>query len=156
MQGSEFHQYFDQFPFLKKHFVGVFSIDTLPKSLKYRHFCICNTDNSNGSGEHWFCFLRSGKSEIECFDSLGINTLKRDILENSCRFRGIKELTFNETQVQDNNSSTCGYFSIYFLIERMHNLDLLFEDFLDDIFVEDLSKNEEIVQKFCRNIINHL
>ena len=78
MQGSEFVEYFEKNPILKKQFKGVFAIDTLPKSLKYRNFCICNTDKSSGNGFHWFCFLRSSKETIECFDSLGINKEKKE------------------------------------------------------------------------------
>ena len=61
MQSSDFEKYFILFPNLKKHFTGVFAIDTLPKSLKLRHFCVCNTDVSSGAGVHWFCLLKTNK-----------------------------------------------------------------------------------------------
>jgi hypothetical protein len=117
MQGSEFQHYFEKFPELQKHFIGVFSIDTLPKTLKQRTFCICNTDTKNGIGKHWLCFVKTDKSSVECFDSLGISSEKKKLLSNFCHFNA-KYVTFNETQFQRNDSSTCGLFCVYFLLER--------------------------------------
>jgi hypothetical protein len=53
MESSEFESYFKHFPYLKNHNIGVFSINTIPKNIKYRNFCIINTDISTGSGKHW-------------------------------------------------------------------------------------------------------
>jgi hypothetical protein len=152
MQGFEFYQYLNAFPTLKKHFKGIFSIDTLPKFLKFRHFLICNTDISTGSGLHWFVLIRNSKYGIECFDSLGISSNKKEQLEKHCKFRGIKELEFNETQFQLSDSDTCGLFAIFYIFQRMHNLDMSFEEILEDIFNDSKIKNEEIVQQFCSNI----
>jgi hypothetical protein len=117
MQGHEFENYFEKFPELKKYFLGVFSIDTLPHKLKYRTFCICNTDIHTGTGKHWICFLKSDKSNIECFDSLGVSSEKKELLLNHCRFKP-KCLIVNLTQFQKSDSITCGLFCVYFLIER--------------------------------------
>ncbi len=153
MQGYEFEKYINTFPSLKKHFCGVFSINTLPKRIKYRQFCICNTDTSDGSGQHWFCLLRNAQTEVECFDSLGMTTEKKKNLEKYCVFKGIKEINFNETIFQNSETNTCGLFTIYFIIERMHNLDLTFEELLEDIFEDNTLVNEEKVKKFCNNIL---
>ena len=153
MQGFEFHEYFEQFPILKKHCAGIFAIDTLPKSIKFRHFYICNTDVSTGIGRHWFCLIQNSSSSIECFDSLGINDNKKNILEKYCRFKNICELEFNVTQFQESDSSTCGLFTLYFIIERMHNLDMTFDELLEEIFdPEDRRKNENNVKLFCEKI----
>jgi hypothetical protein len=117
MQGVEFQQYFEKFPELNKSFRGIFSIDTLPKYLKYRTFCICNTDTHNGNRKHWICFIKSDKNTIECFDSLGISSDKKDLLKRYCKFTG-KHLTFNLNQFQKLDSITCGLFCVYFIIER--------------------------------------
>ena len=156
MQGSEFYEYFDHFPYLKPRFKGIFAINTLPKFLKFRHFCICNTDISSGSGQHWFCLLRNDYSVLECFDSLGISNEKKDILESRCKFRGIKEIHFNESQFQDNLSNSCGKFTVYYIIERMHNLDITFEEVLEHLFdPEDTKQNEEKVIAFTDEIIKN-
>ena len=61
----------------------------------------------------------------------------------------MKKLIYNEGSFQDANSDTCGKFVLYFAIERMHNLDLTFEEFLEDLFEINNLKNEEKVKKFC-------
>jgi hypothetical protein len=153
MQGFEITEYLNKFPYLKRHYRGIFSIDTLPKFLKIRQFVICNTDISTGNGLHWFCLLRSSKTSIECFDSLGISSSKKTILEETCRFRGIKELEYNETAFQSFESTSCGLFSVYFIINRLHNLDMTFDELLNDIFdVENKERNESLVHEFCDNI----
>ena len=119
-----------------------------------RKFCICNTDVSSGIGKHWFVLLRSSKTTLECFDSLGITAEKTLVLKKYCELKGISEIVYNETQFQDNLSNTCGLFVIYFIFERMHNLDLAFEEILEEIFDDkDKEKNEQIVQEFCTNIL---
>jgi hypothetical protein len=153
MQASEFEQYFEKYPFLKKHFLGIFAIDTLPKLIKYRQFCICNTDKSTESGQHWFCFVKNSNYELECFDSLGLTDKKKENLLKYCSFRYVKELKYNETSFQSEDSTTCGLFTVYFLIERMHNLDLTFNELLEEIFDEDKLKNELKVENFCKSVL---
>ena len=153
MQGFEFHQYIDAFPMLKKHFKGIVSIDTLPRYLKLREFLICNTDLSSGSGQHWFILLKNTPTSLECFDSLGISTEKKALFEKYCKFRGIEELEFNETSFQPLNSNSCGLYALYYIIQRLHNLDLSFQEILEEIFDDkNKEKNEQIVQEFCLNI----
>ena len=61
MQSSDFEKYFVTYPFLKKHFRGTFSINTIPTSIKIRDFCVVNTDLSSGPGIHWFFILKTNK-----------------------------------------------------------------------------------------------
>ena len=131
---------------------GYFS-DTLPKTIKYRHFCICNTDVKSGEGKHWICFVRNHKNNVELFDSLGVDSEKSLLLKKYCKFR-VNKLVFNETAFQDRTSDTCGKFVLYFAIERMHNLDLSFEDLLHELFDDQISKNEEKVKTFCDSVLN--
>lgn len=152
MQSSDFNQYFDKFPFLKHHFLGIFSIDNLPKSIPLRKFLICNTDFSSGDGIHWFCFVKSNNNFIELFDSLGVTQTKKELIQNYCKFK-TKKLIYNETQFQDSLSNTCGKFCIYFLIKRLFNFDTNFEDLLEDIFSTNVNKNETNVNKFCSDIL---
>jgi hypothetical protein len=150
MQGSEFYEYINLFPEFKKHFKGVFSIDTLPKSLGYRKFLICNTDFQSGDGKHWLCFFQTEKNAIEVFDSLGIDNNNKHLLSIYCKFK--PQLYFNTTPFQDNNSSSCGLFVLYFFIERLFNLDLELDEFLELIFEEDKQKNEKIVHDFSKEL----
>jgi hypothetical protein len=120
MQGHEFQRYFEKFPEINKCFIGIFSIDTLPKKLNYRTFCICNTDVQTGTGKHWICFLRSDKLSIDCFDSLGVTSEKKQLLLKYCHFKA--KLNINLTQFQESDSITCGLFCVYFIIERSHKI----------------------------------
>ena len=153
MQAIEFDEYFKNYPFLKKQFAGVFAIDNLPKTLKIKKFCICNTDYSTGSGKHWFALIRTTKKSVECFDSLGITSEKRLLIEKYCNFRGISELLYNETSFQEDDTSTCGLFCIYYIFERMHNLDLSFDELLEEIFDgQNKVLNETSVNEFCQKL----
>ena len=99
--------------------------------------------------------MRSHKDYIELFDSLGIDEEKHSLITNYCKFR-TKKIIFNEDQFQDSTSDSCGYFVLYFVFERMHNLDLSFEDLLEDIFNHNHIENEEKVKQFCEEILTKL
>jgi hypothetical protein len=99
--------------------------------------------------------IKTSKYTLECFDSLGVNSEKKHLLTEHCHFRNIKEIKFNETRFQSNETNTCGLFTIYFIIERMHNLDLTFEELLEEIFEDSTFANEETVSRFCNDILNN-
>jgi hypothetical protein len=84
MLGSEFEAYFNNFSELKRYFLGVFSIDTLPKKIKTHYFLICNTSPSNTDGKHWFCVVKTEANYIELFDSLGVNGDKEVFYKKTC------------------------------------------------------------------------
>ena len=66
-----------------------------------------------------------------------------------CQFRGVKTLQYNETKFQNQHSNSCGLFVIYYIWQRMHNLDLSFDDLLEQSFEIDKSLNELKVKRFC-------
>ena len=149
MLSPEFQEKFNSFPNLKARFDGVYSADTLPGNIRKDHFIVCNTDLSSGPGKHWYCILKSERNTLECFDSLGIDDTKKQFLIDSCHFKGIKKIRFNLTAVQCSDTSSCGLFVLYFLIQRCHNKDMSFDDLLNEIFVESKSANEQKVASFC-------
>jgi hypothetical protein len=153
MQGSELSAIIEKFKTLQKHFLGVYSIDTLPNFSKLKTFCFCNTDVSDGAGKHWLCFVKSSKKVLECFDSLGVDNNKLQLLRDNCNFTNIYEIDYNETQFQESSSSTCGKFVIYFAIHRMHNLDLDFEEVLEEIFTLNHIENEKTVDDFVKDFL---
>jgi hypothetical protein len=151
MEGSEFSKYFNHFPFLKNYFVGTFAIDTLPTTLKKDQFLVFNSDTSDKKGQHWLCLYKENKNLL-CFDSIGIDSNKTSLLKEYCKFKGIREIHFNETQFQLSTSETCGQFVIYFLIHKAYNKDLTFNELLEDIFCADQAKNEILIQNFFNKI----
>ena len=155
MEGTEFQKYIDHFPYLKKFFVGTFAIDTLPKALKNHCFLIFNSDKSDQKGQHWLCLYKEKKT-VFCFDSIGIDDHKKNLLLKYCNFKGITEINFNETQFQLSTSETCGRFVIYFLIHRNYNKDLLFTELLEDIFDRNCFENEIKVKHFFEKVFKDL
>ena len=93
------------------------------------------------------------REAIEVFDSLGVNEEKLNNIKQYFKFRGIKTLEYNESKFQSETSESCGLFVIYFLIERLYNLDLTFDDILEDIFDINSALNEDKVIRFCENIL---
>ena len=148
MLSTQFYEKFDNFPSLKKYFDGTYACDTLPKSIKKDHFIICNTDSSKGPGKHWYCLLKSEPTILECFDSLGVDERKKEFLRANCKLKGIEEIEFNVTSLQPDDSTSCGQFVLFFIIQRSHNKDMSFSDLLNDIFSPSKEANEEIVLNF--------
>ena len=155
MEGTEFQKYFNHFPYLKNYFIGTFAIDTIPKSLKKDHFLIFNSETSDKKGQHWLCLYKEQK-RLLCFDSIGIDMIKKQLLEQYCQLKGVTEIIFNETQFQLSTTDTCGKFVIYFLVQKSYNKDLNFTELLEEIFVDVPSKNEVLIQKFFDKVYKDL
>lgn len=153
MQAHQLISFIEEYPSLKNNFDGVFAIDMLPKKLKLRHFIICNTDISNGPGQHWFVILHLKKQSFEVFDSLGLNETKKEQLIKNCKFN-VPYLNYNKTAVQDSTSNSCGLFCLYFLVKRLHNLDLSFKTLLNLIFTDDYLENELNIKTFLSEMNN--
>jgi hypothetical protein len=99
---------------LDYHFGGVFSKDQLPKELIREKFYIVNLqDHDAGSGTHWTVFYYNKPLTSIYFDSYGF-IAPLDV-ENS-----IKPYIYNDAEIQDFDSSACGYFCIAF-IKFLHN-----------------------------------
>ena len=149
METSEFANYFSKVPHLMHHFVGVFPIDKIPKSFKNKTFFVCNTDPSTKSGSHWIAFIKVQKGECEIFDSLGT---KINELMPYFKFYEKVNFTYNTTPVQSKQSVLCGKFVITFIVERMLNQTMEFDELLEEIFTSDLVKNDKIVNDFCDDL----
>lgn len=146
MQTEELIHFLSKFNSIKQNFQGVYSITTIP-ILKLNHFIIVNTDPHYNPGKHWFCLVRR-KKYFELFDSLGVTEEKLEYLKEFINFRKRITFKYNETPLQSNNSISCGQFVLYFIVQRFHNLDLSFQDILDEIFEASIDINETLVQHF--------
>ncbi len=58
------------------------------------------------------------------------------------------EVVVNTTCLQPASSSMCGEYAVFFIIHRMFNYDLEFEEFLNNVFTDNVTKNEENVKNF--------
>jgi hypothetical protein len=149
METSEFKTYFSKIPHLLNHFLGVFPIDKLPTSIRKKQFFVANLDPSYKEGSHWICFIRLNGIECEIFDSLGVQI---DKIMPHILFNQRLTFTFNSTPVQALTSRLCGKFVVTFLIERMLNQTMDFNDLLEDIFSLKLDDNDVKVTEFCANL----
>ena len=88
-------------------FHGCFMSDSIPSGLGYGSY-IFNMDKSGGEGTHWtaLCIGRGGVSFY--FDSYGL--LAPKLLHDQ-----ISPYTYNNRELQDYKSTSCGFFCIAFI-----------------------------------------
>ncbi len=103
---------------------------------------------STGEGIHWFAICRTSPNSLEVFDSLGTTAdyIKKHIPLKKGKFQ------YNTFAVQCNDSYYCGGFVIYYLIERYSNLDLDFDELINDIFSPDCDENQLKVKEFLSSL----
>jgi hypothetical protein len=152
MRGSEFQQYFEKIPIINQQFLKVISIDEIPKDIKNKHFIISNLSPSNEAGSHWITFLRSENDTLEIFNSLGMASIES--IKPYLNFKKRLNIVFNEEKFQGNDSTSCGFFCIYFIVHRLLNLDMSFDHTLEHIFSSDYEINETRVVNFCKNLLD--
>lgn len=101
---------------LDYHFGGIHSKDQLPKELIREKFYIVNLqDSDDGGGTHWTVFYYNKPLTSIYFDSYGF-IAPLDVENN------IKPYIYNDAEIQDFDSSACGYFCIAF-IKFLYNKD---------------------------------
>ncbi len=132
----------NQLPYLTKHFKGVYSRDKIPRLHKLE-LAIINTAPSTHQGKHWFAICRC--NDIEIFDSLGIEEVSSLIVDLKER-KG--EIEYNVSQLQSDKSALCGEYCLYFFFHRMTNLDMDFEELIEDIFTSNVEENDVRVKEF--------
>ena len=127
---------------LEKHFGGVYSKDQLPNELIKDKFYIVNLqDHDEGNGSHWVSFYYNYPSTSIYFDSYGF-IAPRDVQKR------ITPYIFNDAEIQDFNSSACGFYCIAF-IKFLHDKTdkvQMYKTFLK-LFKLDTIKNDKILQE---------
>ena len=123
-------------------FGGIYSKDQLPQDLTRTKFYIVSMqDHDEGNGTHWVVFYYNKPLTSIYFDSFGF-VAPTDV-ENR-----ISPYIFNDADVQDYNSSACGYFCIAF-IKFLHNKQdkqEAYKGFLK-LFKNETVKNDKILQR---------
>ena len=127
---------------LEKHFGGIFSKDQLPNELIKDKFYIVNLqDHDEGGGTHWTVFYYNYPSTSIYFDSYGF-IAPRDVQKR------ITPYIFNDKDIQDFNSSACGFYCIAF-IKFLHDKtdkEKMYNTFLK-LFKLETIKNDKILQE---------
>lgn len=148
MQTSDFNVFVDKFPFLKDHFLGVFALNTIPTRMKAKSCLIFNLDKSNEEGSHWLALIHTKKNYYELFDSLGVKIEQiRPFLKFSKPI-----LLYNTGVFQSSSTSTCGLYSLYYIVHRMMNINEDYEEMLQEMFSINIIENEQKVFSFFKNV----
>lgn len=143
---------------LKKEFCGVFSSDTLPKKKGRFNAFIVNLDSKKLPGSHWICIYFK-ENTAYYFDSYGLPPRNRHIL--FFMKRNSKTIKYNNFWFQDDFSTTCGYFSLYFLHQCVRNLRKKALKTLhprnrkfNESFIKDFVKKNFFLSKCCRHHVS--
>jgi len=123
-------------------FLGVFSVDRLPKTLPPRRplLLVCNTAPHDHPGEHWITLFIDICGEY--FDSLGEappNIFKLYLEKNCTSF------VWNNKQLQSVISSYCGHYVVYYSLMKCLNYSM---DDITNGLTNDTALNDMIVHKF--------
>lgn len=122
-----------------KRFGGCYSKDNLPE-LKTNYYYIINLEDSDaGSGTHWTCLYMKDDDFGIYFDPMSYPPPKN--LDDM-----ITTILWNPVQIQDINSTACGYYCIVF-IKISYNMDNKIKSlsFINDLFSNNTKKNDKIL-----------
>ena len=130
----------------KRYYRGTFSKDMLPKTMNKNESVIVNIqDYFEGNGTHWVCIFNTEKSNnVEYFDSFGLvppNELVRYMKTTN------KNIIYNNTQIQRIDSILCGYYCLYYIIER--NKGRLADEILLDFHHSPTEFNEQFMKFYA-------
>ena len=119
-----------------KNFRGIYSRDNLQNKIRSKECGIINLDTEIGPGTHWICY-RNIDQYCEYFDPFGLtmpNEIKKYLLTAN------KQIIYSSDEIQERNSVLCGYWCIYYLLERQNGSSML-----DTIHNPKFNMNDQIV-----------
>ena len=125
---------------IRKTFGGVFPCDTLPLNRKQFSTFIVNLDTHDQAGTHWIAIFFDKNNRVFYFDSYGIEPTNKNIL--NFMKRNAKEIFYNKFCFQDDSTTTCGYFCLYFLHCSVRNSTM------EKLNKKKKKENEIFIKKF--------
>ena len=131
-----------------KHFRGVFSKDVLPTQIKNKECGIVNLDNHIGPGTHWVAY-RNIDRFCEYFDSFGLkmpSEVKKYMTTSG------KQLVYSSDEIQERDSVLCGYWCLYYLLERQKGRSILDTIHNCKFNMSDTSVNHRFIINYFKNI----
>ena len=105
-----------------KYFRGIYSRDNLPQKIHRLETGIINLDDSTGGGSHWICYRNVAEQCCEYFDSFGL--IMPSEIKNYLKTSG-KKMVYSSDEIQERDSVLCGYWCLYYLLERQKGRSLL-------------------------------
>ena len=123
-----------------KYFRSIYSRDRLPDEIRKKECGIINLDSIEGQGTHWVCYRNIDKQMVEYFDPFGW-IMPHEIYHYLAK-SGKKD------EIQNRDTVLCGYWCLYYLIERQKGKSIL-----DVIHHKDFdSDNSDLMKEY---FINH-
>ena len=132
-----------------KHFRGVFSRDRLPDEINHKEVGIVNLDTHTGPGTHWVCYRNIDNHLCEYFDSFGL--IMPDEIQSYLRTSGEK-LIYSSDEIQERDSVLCGYWCLYYLLERQRGRSILDVIHNSKFSATDKSVNHAFIIHYFKNI----
>ena len=105
-----------------KYFRGIYSRDNLSQKIHRLETGIINLDDSTGGWSHWICYRNVDKQYCEYFEPFGLimpNEIKNYLKTSD------KKIVFSSDEIQERDSVLCGYWCLYYLLERQKGKPLL-------------------------------
>lgn len=135
-------------PVLSQKVIGVISADEIPKRISsYPTAFIINTDRKRDPGRHWLAFYVTSQRG-EFFDSYGQRPSFYSGGFNDFFVVNNLTLQYNDKRLQSMDSNACGYYCVYYLINRCRGVPM--EEILHT-FSNNLNNNDTFVFDFVRN-----
>lgn len=148
MYADQIHKYIKKDVIAREHFTGVFASDKLPKITHYPISCVINTDPSSLPGQHWIAFYIDNKKMCSFFDSYGKKPSFYGIDQYLKYFSN--NIEFNNSQLQGLDSSSCGYYCIYFVILKSRGLTL--ENITSVFSNKNFRFNDILIEKLIKEL----
>ena len=130
------------------HFRGVFSRDVLPEKIKSKECGIINLDTHIGPGTHWVCYRNIGEY-CEYFDSFGL--MMPTVVKKYMATSG-KQLEYSGDEIQERDSVLCGYWCLYYLLERQKGRSILDTIHNCNFDMSDTSVNHRFIINYFKNM----
>ena len=104
-----------------KNFRGIYSRDALPTKMLKNEVGIINLDSQIGPGTHWAAY-RNGEKGAEYFDSFGL-IMPNEVMKYLSTSG--KKIFYSGDEIQERDSVLCGYWDLYYLLERRKGVPML-------------------------------
>ena len=131
-----------------KHFRGVYSRDALPTKILKNEVEIINLDSQIGPGTHWVAY-RNGENGAEYFDSFGL-IMPNEVMKYFST--GAKRIHYSGDEIQERDSVLCGYWCLYFLLERQRGVTMLNVIHNAKFDMNDQTVNHRFIIDYFKNI----
>ena len=105
-----------------KYFRGIYSRYILPQKIHRLETGINNLDDSIARGSHWVCYRTVDKQFCEYFDPFGL--IMANEIKTYLKTSG-KKIVYSSHEIQERDTVLCGYWCLYYLLERQKGGSLL-------------------------------